>query len=223
MLAARTVVVGRQRCVRRRTATRRGRRRLSAPPTILPGASNLAHFCTAARGRKSQLVQTEPARKTESRCCHFSCVSIQVHRRICCDIGRQMRRLSVSTVSFHRPRTENPMMPSNSIVRSGKHLPAVAIIAVVLPTIAGIALAAQDKYSGRIRMASHSPTSGDTKAGSLSPSANSRPAEGDGRQSHDDRRLPSWGSRQRKIFPRRLEDREGRIQVQRRVRKHPLT
>ena len=41
------------------------------------------------------------------------------------------------------------MMPSNSIVRSGKHLPAVAIIAVVLPTIAGIALAAQDKYTVR--------------------------------------------------------------------------
>ena len=38
------------------------------------------------------------------------------------------------------------MMPSNSIVRSGNHLPAVTIIAMMV-AIAGGALAAQDKYT----------------------------------------------------------------------------
>jgi Cytochrome P460 len=58
-------------------------------------------------------------------------------------------RLNPSTVSFHRKRTKGQLMPISARIRivSGKQLVAVAIIAVVLPTFASIALAVQDKYS----------------------------------------------------------------------------
>ena len=78
-------------------------------------------------------------------------------------LTRPMRMILSKTPSFPTPRS----ILAGSAVAGGA-------IAVVLAVLGGMALAQQDKYTLQVPNGSRSPSSGDTKAGRLSPSVTAK-------------------------------------------------